>query len=111
MSKSECLVQPTFDPKFNLEYSIHKPSRLLRKDIEVVFRPDLEEEFSKRGFSGDLDDFLAENLLAVPTWQPASQDLSEMCSKVSEERKSLLDQFDLWALAVRVSHATNLLNH
>ena len=41
------------------------------------------------------------NLLAVPTWQPAQQDLSEISDVVNEERRALLKNFDAWAGAVR----------
>jgi len=39
---TETLVPPTRLSASKLEYSVHRPSRLLRRDIELVFRPDLE---------------------------------------------------------------------
>ena len=36
-----------------------------------------------------------------PTWQPATQDLSEISAPVNAERKDLLVQFDEWAALVR----------
>lgn len=99
------LVPPTLSPAFQLEYSIHKPSRLLRNEIELVFRPDLEAVYQSdpRGAAAgvDKDDFLAAHLCAIPTWQPATQDLSEISPVVNEERRKLLVNFDKWAKPVR----------
>lgn len=103
--RSTTVVPPTMSPTYNLEYSIHRPSRLLRQDIHIVFRPDLEAEHASdpRGAAAglSLDEFLARYLLAVPTWQPAQQDLSEISNIVNEERRALLANFDAWAEAVR----------
>jgi len=102
---SEMLVPPTMQAAHQLEVSIHKPSRLLRRDIELVFRPDLEAEFQRRSegaASGiEKDDFLRLHLLALPTWQPATQDLSEISFAINEERKGLHANFDRWASALR----------
>ena len=88
-----------------IEYSIHKPSRLLRRDVELVFRPDLDDAYKAdpRGAAAgfDKETFLREHLLAVPTWQPSEQDLSKMSFVVNEERRGLLKSFDAWAAAVR----------
>ena len=99
------LVPQTFSKAFQLEYSIHRLSRLLRTDVELVFRPDLEDAYqsdprgAKAGVSKEA--FLQEHLLAVPTWQPSSQDLSEISDVVNQERRALLKNFDAWAAAVR----------
>ena len=102
---TETLVAPTLLPSFNLEWSVHRPSRLLRNDIELVFRPDLEAEFQRHergaGAGAEKDVWMHEHLLAVPTWQPSERDLSEMSNVVNEERRALLDKFDVWATAVR----------
>lgn len=102
---TETLVAPTLMPSYQLEYSIHRPSRLLRTDIELVFRPDLESEFQRHAHGAPAgaskDAWLHEHLLAVPTWQPAQRDLSEISFEVNEERRALLDNFDVWAKAVR----------
>jgi len=99
------LVAPTMCNAMRLEYSVHRPSRLLRKDIEIVFRPDLEAAYRSdpRGAASGVDKeaFLQANLLAVPTWQPAERDLSEMSYEVNKERGGLLVHFDEWANAVR----------
>lgn len=88
-----------------LEYSMHKPSRLLRRDVELVFRPDLEAAYQSdpRGAAAGVDkeSFLREHLIAVPTWQPSEGDLSEISYEVNRERKTLLKRFDEFAHAVR----------
>ena len=103
----ECitLVPQTMCPALQLEYSVHKPSRLLRRDIELVFRPDLDTSYhtDPRGAAAGLDKeaYLEAYLLAVPTWQPSSHDLSEIAFEVNEERKGLLGNFDAWADSLR----------
>jgi hypothetical protein len=88
---------------------VHRPSRLLRKDIELVFRPDLKTEYERHPAGAatgiNPDDFLHAHLLAVPTWQPATRDLSEMSFEVNQERKGLLVNFVRWAEAVRAALA------
>lgn len=99
------LLPPTFSKAFNIEYSIHKPSRLLRTEIELVFRPDIEAAYQSdpRGAAAgvDKDTFISTCLFAIPTWQPASQDLSEISPVVNEERRKRLVNFDAWAKPVR----------
>jgi len=96
-----------------LEYSVHQPSRLLRTDIELVFRPDVDVRPATRPLSrtcsadecaapqaefkrqrpGALaeakDDWFHEVLLAIPTWQQAARDLSEISDAVSNTRPLL----------------------
>ncbi len=102
---AETLVPPALLDAWQLEFSIHKPSRLLRRDIELVFRPDLQAEYERHPDGAtagtSLDDFLSSHLLAVPTWQPASLDLSEISDPVNEMRRGLLERFDEWCAAVR----------
>eukprot|EP00966_Prymnesium_polylepis_P253883 5868089-Prymnesium_polylepis.1 len=99
------LSPPAHSAAFNLEHSIHRPSRLLRNDIELVFRPDLADEFKRHehGAAAGADklDFLSKHLLVVPTWQPSSMDLSEMAEAVNVVRRGLLHDFDRWAGFVR----------
>lgn len=99
------LIPPAMCEAFTLEYSLHRPGRLLRRDVELVFRPDIEDAWraDPRGAAAGLDkeNYLREYLLAVPTWQPSERDLSEMSNPVNEERRSLLVNFDKWAEAVR----------
>ena len=103
LSRMKGLVSPpTLTPAFGVEHSIHKPPRMLRRDIELVFRPDLAAAHEREAAEGEaLDDYLASRLLAVPTWQPATQDLSEISFKVNEERRGLLKNFHAWVNAVR----------
>uniref|UniRef100_A0A7S4BZR5 Uncharacterized protein n=1 Tax=Chrysotila carterae TaxID=13221 RepID=A0A7S4BZR5_CHRCT len=102
---SETVHPPTLLPRFQIEYSVHRPSRLLRKDVEIVFRPDLQTEYERHPDGAatgvEKDQFLRVHLLAIPTWQPATLDLSEMSFEVNEQRKKLLVNFDMWAVAVR----------
>ena len=102
---SVMLKPPSLCASYQLEYSVHTPSRLLRRDIELVFRPDLEDAYQKdpRGAAAgiDKDEFLREYLLALPTWQPSKHDLSEIAFEVNEERRGLLANFDVWAERVR----------
>mmetsp|Transcript_33519 Transcript_33519/g.107759 ORF Transcript_33519/g.107759 Transcript_33519/m.107759 type:complete len:195 (-) Transcript_33519:282-866(-) len=101
---TETLVPPTRLSASKLEYSVHRPSRLLRRDIELVFRPDLEAEFQRQrpGASSDAKDgWLHEVLLAIPTWQPATQDLSEISDQVNGERRELLANFTSWSSSLR----------
>ena len=96
------LSPPTLTPAFKVEISIHKPPRMLRRDIELVFRPDLTAAHAREAAEGQsLDEYLAERLIAVPTWQPSKQDLSEMSFVVNEERRGLLLNFHAWVKAVR----------
>ena len=102
---SVMIVPQTFNAPFNLEHSVHRPSRLLRNDIELVFRPDLDTEY-KRHEAGaatgiEKNDFLLEHLLVVPTWQPAAMDLSEIAGAVNVVRRGLLQSFDRWAGFIR----------
>ena len=106
-SSSPCVqvVPPTLSAAWNLEYSVHRPSRLLRSDITLVFRPDLETAYASdpRGKAAgvEFDAFVTANLLAVPTWQPSTNDLSAISFPVNEERRQLLANFDGWAALVR----------
>ena len=110
-AKQVTLAPPWLSEAFQVEHSIHRPSRLLLKDIEIVFRPDLEAEYERKKAAAaagaqitgieEKEAFLRANLLAVPTWQPAQQDLSEISDAVNEERRALLKNFDAWADAVR----------
>ena len=87
-AKQVTLAPPWLSEAFQVEHSIHRPSRLLLKDIEIVFRPDLEAEYERKKAAAaagaqitgieEKEAFLRANLLAVPTWQPAQQDLSEI---------------------------------
>ena len=99
------VVEPTLCPSYQLEYSIHQPSSLLRSDIELVFRPDLEAAYSSdpRGAKAglDKDTFLKKYLLAIPTWQPSEHDLSEISFPVNQERRALLDNFETWCKPLR----------
>ena len=96
------LSPPTLSPAFNVEASIHKPPRMLRRDIELVFRPDLAAAHAREAAEGQsLDEYLAERLIAVPTWQPSKHDLSEMSFVVNEERRGLLLNFHAWVKGVR----------
>ena len=96
------LSPPTLSPAFNVETSIHKPPRMLRRDIELVFRPDLAAAHTREAAEGQsLDEYLAERLIAVPTWQPSKFDLSEMSFVVNEERRGLLLNFHAWVKGVR----------
>ena len=96
------LSPPTLSPAFNVEASIHKPPRMLRRDIELVFRPDLAAAHTREAAEGQsLDEYLAERLIAVPTWQPSKHDLSEMSFVVNEERRGLLLNFHAWVKGVR----------
>ena len=99
------LVAPILSTTYTLEYSVHRCSRLLRTDVELVFRPDLDAEYRSdpRGAAAGVskDDYLRDCLLAVPTWQPSKNDLSEISYPVNQERKTLLNNFDAWAQAVR----------
>ena len=67
---STTLVPATFAESYKLEYSIHRPSALLRNDIELVFRPDLDDVYHSdpRGKAAGLskDDFLKAHLLGRP---------------------------------------------
>ena len=104
-SGSVMLTLPTKCAAQELEYSVHRPSRLLRRDIELVFRPDIDAAYHSdpRGQQAGVtkEAFLEEHLLAVPTWQPAKRDLSEISFEVNQERRALLARFDAWAKSVR----------
>jgi len=99
------LVSATFAESYRLEYSIHQPSALLRNDIELVFRPDLDDAYNAdpRGKASGIskEAFLKAHLLAIPTWQPAENDLSEISFPVNQERRALLANFDSWVKPVR----------
>ena len=106
-ASSPCIqiVVPTSSTSWRIEYSVHKPSRLLRADITLVFRPDLEaaHKADARGAPAGVafDEFIAAHLLAIPTWQPSEHDLSEISAPVNLERRGLLRNFDSWAAVLR----------
>lgn len=106
-ASSPCIqiVLPTSSTSWRIEYSVHKPSRLLRADITLVFRPDLEaaHKADARGAPAGVafDEFIAAHLLAIPTWQPSEHDLSEISAPVNLERRGLLSNFDRWAAVLR----------
>ena len=106
-NSSPCVqvVPPTLISSWQIEYSVHHPSRLLRNDIALVFRPDLQKAYENdpRGASAgvEFESYLASNLLALPTWQPSQFDLSEISYEINQERKGLLDNFDHWAKVFR----------
>ena len=106
-ASSPCVtvIPPTLSRAWMIEYSVHRPSRLLRNDILLVFRPDLTAAFKAdpRGEAAGMDfaAYIAAYLLAIPTWQPSKYDLSEISFPVNEERASLLRNFDEWATLVR----------
>ncbi|KAL3927037.1 MAG: hypothetical protein SGPRY_003012, partial [Prymnesium sp.] len=95
------IAPPTLSPVFNLEHSIHRPSRLLRDDIELVFRPDLDDEYKRHECGActgvEKPEFILQNILVVPTWQQAAMDLSEISDGVNTVRRQLLGRFDKWA--------------
>ena len=99
------LIPPQYSAPFNLEYSIHRPSRLMRNDIELVFRPDIDDEHKRHeagaAAGAEKNDFMNEHLLVVPTWQPAAMDLSEIAEDVNVVRGGLLRSFDRWAGFIR----------
>ena len=82
---------------------MHTPSRLLRRDIELVFRPDLEDAYQKRPArrAASTRTNSCASTCSLPTWQPSKHDLSEIAFEVNEERRGLLANFDVWAERVR----------
>ncbi len=51
---------------------MHKVSRIIASDVKAVCRNELEPELCGLGVKPeDERNFLADNLLVVPTWQPA----------------------------------------
>jgi hypothetical protein len=105
----EVIASPAMSEPYQLERSVHSPSRLLRRDIELVFRPDLDEEHARHPLGQaagvEKDAFLEQHLLAVPTWQPSTRDLSEISEATNVERQQLLFKFDVWARALRAKLA------
>ncbi|KAJ1618312.1 hypothetical protein T492DRAFT_1093502 [Pavlovales sp. CCMP2436] len=84
------------------ELTVHRPSRLLLADIELVFRPDLAHAHKASGAGyPSRDAFLRERVLLIPLWQPATQDLSVISPEVSAERRQLCMNFVAWIAAVR----------
>lgn len=107
-ARSATVLKPLAVPlgEGELELSVHRPSRLLLRDIELVFRPDLDAAFAGRGADFETKDaFLRERLLVVPCWQPATQDLSVVSDAVSDERKLLCKSFVRFFSALRAELA------
>ena len=102
---SVTVVPQTMCPALQIEYSVHRPSRLLRGDVEMVFRPDLDASYKSdpRGAAAGLskEAYLQAHLLAIPTWQPSVHDLSQIAFEVNEERRGLLANFDAFANSLR----------
>jgi hypothetical protein len=87
--------------ELQFEVTVHRPSRLLLRDIEGVFKPDLQAAFeAQAGAYESLDHFLQERLLVMPLWQPAEQDLSVLSESVSAERRQLCKNFITFARAL-----------
>lgn len=88
------------------ELTVHLPSRLLLRDIELVFKPDLEAAYQRAsarapGAHESKEAFLRERLLVIPLWQPAQQNLAIVCEPVTEERRGLCRAFVAFADALR----------
>lgn len=98
-AQSAAVAAPTMHSFAGRQYdvSVHRPSRLLLRDIEPVFRPDLDAAFqASAGQWGSKEEFLRERLLVMPVWQPSTLDLSVISDEVSAERKELCRQFVEW---------------
>lgn len=109
-----------WDDSRSIEASIHSPKGLLMRDIELVFFPDLVEHYCQ-SFPGSPDPpalegacasdvrssaayktYIRDNVIAIPTWQPAKNDLStDLVESINTERRKLLHTFTMWALAMR----------
>lgn len=84
------------------ELTVHRPSRLLLRDIEAVFRPDLDAAYDAvRAEFASKEAFLRERLLVVPLWQPARQNLAIVKDSVSVERRELCHNFVAFATFLR----------
>lgn len=87
MSKREQLLlqQPTWDPEHNIEFSVHKCSNLMRKDLQKVF-PEANLE--------------TQEVSIVVTFQPTQFDLVSSEIDTNEEKDRLLINFMDWAESI-----------
>jgi hypothetical protein len=88
------------------ELTVHRPSRLLLRDIELVFKPDLDAAYHHAnarspGAYKNKEAFLRERLLIIPLWQPAHQNLAVISETVTAERRGLCRAFVALADALR----------
>lgn len=111
------VAEPVLDAGWSLEYSVHKLTPATMEDARVCFQNELDEEMARLGIEQkERKSFLVENLLGVPTWQPAPRwenmlkgdwashelDLSVYPSQeVNQVRKQLYNKIVLWAGAMR----------
>ena len=111
------VAEPVLDAGWSLEYSVHKLTPATMEDARVCFQNELDEEMARLGIERkERKSFLVENLLGVPTWQPAPRwenmlkgdwashelDLSVYPSQeVNQVRKQLYNKIVLWAGAMR----------
>ena len=72
---------------YNLEFTIHKCPKIMKKDIQLVFKNDL-----------DLDN---ENILIIPTWQQSSISLLDIDHDVTIEMDRLFINFKNWILPIK----------
>ncbi|KAG8465063.1 hypothetical protein KFE25_012426 [Diacronema lutheri] len=94
-------ARPIVFAGLEFELSVHRPSGLLLRDIELVFRPGLDAACAAAGADyASKDAFLRARLLVVPLWQPAQQNLSVVRASVSVERRQLCANFARFAAAL-----------
>merc|ERR1712046_492873 len=75
----------TFSEKFQIEHSVHTCPKTCREEMGIVYA-DLKKE---------------DEVLVIPTFQPSKVDLSSWGNEQAVEKDRLLEQFMLWANAVR----------
>ena len=111
------IAEPVLDAGWNLEFSVHKLTPATMEDARVCFQNELDEEMTRQNIDKkDRKAFLVENLLGVPTWQPAPRwesilkgdwasydlDLSLYPNQeVNQVRKQLYNKLVAWAGAMR----------
>jgi hypothetical protein len=73
------LLPPTYNPKYKLEYSVHKCSKLLYKDLLRIFST---EKYRLQSI---------EDVLIVPTFQQSSVEMIATRGEADTEKDRLLE--------------------
>ena len=72
---------------YNIEFTIHKCSNFMKRDIQLVFKNDININ--------------NENILIIPTWQKSSLSLLDINDDVTKEMDCLFLNFKNWILPIK----------
>ena len=73
--------------KFKIKYTVHKCPDIMKKNIQLVFKNDIN--------------FEKDDILIIPTWQKANMSLLEISDDVSKDMERLFLNFKKWILNLK----------